>query len=171
MARGDNDNLMDKLRQMSEEGITGFFNEIMSNDRMRSSFGKAGERFMANKSSFDRNVEQMLDFVNIPSKRDVRDLKARLDHLSSQLLNLSIKLDRVLDHEEPAKAKPPPRRARSRADQATQFPRARNLTPSRIHWVQGSPLLDAAADLGEVGDCARFAAEVGRDHQDCAGGK
>ncbi|MGB0060359.1 hypothetical protein [Candidatus Binatus sp.] len=112
MARGDNDNLMDKLRQMSEEGITGFFNEIMSNDRMRSSFGKAGERFMANKSSFDRNVEQMLDFVNIPSKRDVRDLKARLDHLSSQLLNLSIKLDRVLDHEEPAKAKPPPRRAK-----------------------------------------------------------
>ena len=97
MARGDNDNLMDRLRQMSEEGIAGFFNEIMSNDRMRSSFGKAGERFMANKQSFDRNVEQVLDFVNIPSKRDVRDLKARLDHLSSQLLNLSIKLDRMLD--------------------------------------------------------------------------
>ena len=83
MARGDNDsdNLMNRLRQMSEEGITGFFNEIMSNDRMRSSFGKAGERFMANKQSFDRNVEQVLDFVNIPSKRDVRDLKARLSNL------------------------------------------------------------------------------------------
>ena len=38
---------MDRLRQMSEEGIAGFFNEVMSNDRMRSSFGKAGERFMA----------------------------------------------------------------------------------------------------------------------------
>jgi len=112
MARGDNDNLMDRLRQMSEEGITGFFNEIMSNDRMRSSFGKAGERFMANKQSFDRNVEQVLDFVNIPSKRDVRDLKARLDHLSSQLLNLSIKLDRILDHDEPVKAKPSIRRAK-----------------------------------------------------------
>ena len=77
---------------------------------MRSSFGKAGERFMANKQSFDRNVEQVLDFVNIPSKRDVRELKARLDHLSSQLLNLSIKLDRILDHDEPAKAKPAARR-------------------------------------------------------------
>ena len=94
MAPRDDDNLMNKLRQMSEEGIAGFFNEIMANDRMRTGFGKAGERFMANKQSFDRNVEQMLDFVNIPSKRDVRDLKARLDHLSSQLLNLSIKLDR-----------------------------------------------------------------------------
>src|SRR5579863_3226920 len=106
MARGDRENLMDKLRQMSEEGIAGFFNEIMSNDRMRANLGKAGERFMANKQSFDRNVEQVLDFVNIPSKRDVRDLKARLDHLSSQLLNLSIKLDRLLDQEEPMKAKP-----------------------------------------------------------------
>ena len=112
MARGDDDNLMNKLRQMSEEGIAGFFNEIMSNDRMRWSFGKAGERFMANKQSFDRNVEQMLDFVNIPSKKDVRDLKARLDHLSSQLLNLSIKLDRLLDYDEPTKPKPTIRRAK-----------------------------------------------------------
>src|SRR5712672_30596 len=102
MARRDNDdNLMGKLRQMSEEGIASFFNELLSNDKMRSSFGRAGERFMSNKQSFDRNVEQVLDFVNITSKRDVRDLKARLDHLSSQLLNLSIKLDRILDHDEP----------------------------------------------------------------------
>jgi hypothetical protein len=112
MAHRDDDNLMSKLRQMSEEGITGFFNEIMSNEKMRSSFGRAGEHFMANKRSFDRNVEQVLDFVNIPSKRDVRDLKARLDHLSAQLLNLSIKLDRVLDHDEPAKLKPAVRRAK-----------------------------------------------------------
>ena len=112
MARRDDDNLINKLRQMSEEGITGLFSEIMSNERMRSSFGRAGERFMANKQSFDRNVEQVLDFVNIPSKRDVRELKARLDHLSSQLLNLSIKLDRVLDHDEPTKAQPAVRRAK-----------------------------------------------------------
>jgi polyhydroxyalkanoate synthesis regulator phasin len=112
MARRDDDNLMGRLRQMSEEGIAGFFNEVMSNDRMRTSLGRAGQRFMANKHSFDRNVEQFLDFVNIPSKRDVRDLKARLDHLSSQLLNLSIKLDRILDREEPAKLKPAIRRAK-----------------------------------------------------------
>lgn len=35
MARRDDDNLMNKLRQMSEEGIASFFNEIISNDRMR----------------------------------------------------------------------------------------------------------------------------------------
>ena len=51
---------------------------------------------MANKHVFDRNVETVLDFVNIPSKRDVRELKSRLDTLSSQLVNLSMKIDRML---------------------------------------------------------------------------
>ena len=96
MPRRDAENLISKLRQLSEEGISSFFGEVMGNDRLRHGFGRAGERFMSNKQAFDRNVETVLDFVNIPSKKDVRDLKARLDHLSSQLLNLNIKLDRIL---------------------------------------------------------------------------
>ena len=96
MAQRDADNLISKLRAMGEEGVSTFFNEVMSNDRLRAGFGRAGERFMANKHAFDRNVETVLDFVNIPTKKDVRDLKQRLDHLSSQLLNLNIKLDRIL---------------------------------------------------------------------------
>jgi polyhydroxyalkanoate synthesis regulator phasin len=102
MARDDVANLIGKLRQMSEEGLAGFFSEAMSNERARRALGRAGERLMANKKTFDRNVETFLDFVNIPSKRDVRDLKSRLDHLNTQLMNLSIKLDRVLAAEKPA---------------------------------------------------------------------
>jgi hypothetical protein len=96
MAQRDAENLISKLRAMGEEGISSFFTEVMGNDRLRSGFGKAGQRFMENKQTFDRNVETVLDFVNIPTKKDVRDLKQRLDHLSSQLLNLNIKLDRLL---------------------------------------------------------------------------
>ena len=96
MAQRDAENLISKLRAMGEEGISTFFSEVMGNDRLRSGFGKAGQRFMENKQSFDRNVETVLDFVNIPTKKDVRDLKQRLNHLSSQLLNLNIKLDRIL---------------------------------------------------------------------------
>jgi len=111
MARGDVESILGKLRKMSEEGVANVFNEVMGNQRLRRGLGKAGEQFMRNKASFDRNIETVLDFVNIPSKKDVRDLKARLDHLSSQLLNLSIKLDRVLAKEKSAAA---PRSARHR---------------------------------------------------------
>ncbi len=81
---------------MSEDGVASFFSEVMANDRLRKTMGRAGESFFSNKQSFDRNIETVLDFVNIPSKRDVRELKARLDHVNGQLVNLSIKIDRML---------------------------------------------------------------------------
>ncbi|HZP46580.1 MAG TPA: hypothetical protein VFB15_13105 [Candidatus Binataceae bacterium] len=115
MAQREVDSIMAKLRQMSEEGLSSFFNEVMASERLRKGLGRAGQRLMANKQSFDRNVETVLDFVNIPSKRDVRDLKTRLDTLSSQLVNLSMKVDRMAAERGGAPvaeggAKPRPRR-------------------------------------------------------------
>jgi polyhydroxyalkanoate synthesis regulator phasin len=114
MAQRDAENLISKLRAMGEEGISSFFSEVMGNDRLRGGFGKAGQRFMENKQTFDRNVETVLDFVNIPTKKDVRDLKQRLDHLSSQLLNLNIKLDRLLADDGERKPSPSKPRARKK---------------------------------------------------------
>jgi len=96
MARREAETLIEKLRQMSEEGLSSFFSEVMANDGLRRRFGRAGENFLSNKRSFDRNVESILDFVNLPSKRDFRELKARLDHLNGQLTNLNIKIDRMM---------------------------------------------------------------------------
>lgn len=96
MARRDAESIISKLRQVGEEGLGSVMGELMANERMRKGLGRAGERLMANKHVFDRNVETVLDFVNIPSKRDIRELKSRLDTLSSQLVNLSMKIDRML---------------------------------------------------------------------------
>ncbi len=96
MARREAESIISKLRHMSEEGLGSVVNELLSNEKLRKKLGRAGERLMANKHVFDRNVETVLDFVNIPSKRDVRELKSRLDTLSSQFVNLSMKVDRML---------------------------------------------------------------------------
>jgi polyhydroxyalkanoate synthesis regulator phasin len=117
MAHREAESLIDKLRQMSEEGAASFFNELMANENLRRRLGKAGERLLSNKHVFDRNVETILDFVNIPSKRDVRELKARLDHLNGQLVNLSMKIDRMLaesgrEERPPAKPRKRPKPAR-----------------------------------------------------------
>jgi polyhydroxyalkanoate synthesis regulator phasin len=113
MARRDAESIISKLRQVGEEGLGSVMGELMANQRMRKGLGRAGERLMANKHVFDRNVETVLDFVNIPSKRDVRELKARLDTLSSQLINLSMKIDRMLA----AGERPAQRQARNSSDQ------------------------------------------------------
>jgi polyhydroxyalkanoate synthesis regulator phasin len=114
MARGEAESLLERLRQMSEEGVTSFLNELMTNDAWRRRVGRAGERLLANKHTFDRNVESILDFVSIPSKRDVRELKVRLDYLNTQIVNLSMKIDRMLAKSEDstAEATPTPRRRR-----------------------------------------------------------
>jgi peptide subunit release factor RF-3 len=101
MGRRDAESVMSKLRQMSEEGAASFFKEVMANDSLRRALGRAGESFLNNKQSFDRNIETILDFVSIPSKRDVRELKTRLDHVNGQLVNLSIKIDRMLAETQP----------------------------------------------------------------------
>ncbi|HEX4210162.1 MAG TPA: hypothetical protein VHY56_07215 [Candidatus Binataceae bacterium] len=120
MARREVENLIARLRQMSEEGAASFFSELMANDTLRKRLGRAGEQFLNNKQSFDRNVETVLDFVNIPSKRDVRELKARLDHLNGQVVNLSMKIDRMLAAEptaaSPAKPKRPRKSKRSTSE-------------------------------------------------------
>lgn len=123
MARREVDSLISKLRQLSEEGAASFFKEVMASERLRKGLGRAGEILLANKQSFDRNVESLLDFVNIPSKRDVRDLKSRLDTLSTQLVNLSMKVDRMLAAESGA----PDRRARE-APAPSHAPRPRRRT-------------------------------------------
>jgi polyhydroxyalkanoate synthesis regulator phasin len=121
MARRAAENIISKLRQMSEEGLSSVMGELMANERMRKGLGRAGERLMANKHVFDRNVETVLDFVNIPSKRDIRELKSRLDTLSSQLVNLSMKIDRMLA----AGEMPAPRHARSASDEVEPIRPAR----------------------------------------------
>lgn len=110
MARGEVEHLVSLLRKTSEEGLASFFNEVMANEGMRKALGKAGQRFLANKGRFDRNIETLLDFINVPSKRDVRELKARLDHMSGQLLNVNLKLDRLVAKVEPVEEIKPPRR-------------------------------------------------------------
>jgi polyhydroxyalkanoate synthesis regulator phasin len=106
MARQQSHNLFERLRKLSEEGAASFFNEVISNDEMRRRLGRAGERFLANKRLFDRNVEALLDFINLPSKKDVVELKSRLDELSGELLNLNLKVDRALAGTAQPKAAP-----------------------------------------------------------------
>src|ERR1700719_445325 len=127
MARRDAESIISKLRQVSEEGLGSVMGELMANERMRKGLGRAGERLVANKHVFDRNVETVLDFVNIPSKRDVRELKSRLDTLSSQLVNLSMKIDRMMA----AGEMPAPRQARRTSAEVRPAPGPRPVPRRR----------------------------------------
>ncbi len=96
MSSEEFEGLIARLRQLGSEGLSNVVGDLLANDSARRAVGRAGEAFMANKGRFDKSVDNTLDLLNLPSKRDVRELKARIDHLSGQILNLNMKLDRLL---------------------------------------------------------------------------
>jgi polyhydroxyalkanoate synthesis regulator phasin len=97
MARRVTDTLISRLRQLSEDAVSTIFDEFKTNRGLRRGLERASERFKANKGVLDRNVELLLDLANLPSKRDFRELRERVERLTGQVVNLNLKLDRLLN--------------------------------------------------------------------------
>jgi hypothetical protein len=61
-------------------------------------------------------MQTILNLLNLPSKADYKKLSTKVEALQGSLVNLNIKLDRILAQREtvekrPSRAKPKPRRA------------------------------------------------------------
>lgn len=97
MARRDTDTFVSRLRRLSEDALSTLLDEFKTNRGLRRSFEHAGEQLKENRGVFDRNLELLLDLANLPSKRDFRELRDRVEHLTGQVVNLNLKLDRLLN--------------------------------------------------------------------------
>jgi hypothetical protein len=62
------------------------------------------------KGRVDKNVEQLLHALNLPSRADYDKLLRKMEHLQGSLVNLNIKLDRALAAQKAA-AEPTPKAA------------------------------------------------------------
>jgi polyhydroxyalkanoate synthesis regulator phasin len=111
MARRDTDTLVSRLRRLSEDALSTVFDEFKTNRGLRRGFERAGERLKENKGMLDRNFELLLDLANLPSKRDLRELRERVERLTAHVVNLNLKLDRLLNQ---SVAKSAPTRPRGR---------------------------------------------------------
>jgi hypothetical protein len=64
-------------------------------------FDEAGK----SKGRMDKNVEILLHFLNLPSRADYNKLLGKIEHLQGSLVNLNMKLDRLLAaHQQPHKS-------------------------------------------------------------------
>jgi len=95
------------LYSLGEERLTQFAKEVMANPRFAESLSKAFERAAETKGRVDRNIDTLLGFLNIPSKADYNKLLAKVEAVQGSLVNLNIKLDRLLATQK--KPKSPPR--------------------------------------------------------------
>ena len=96
MAKHQDASFFQRLFQMGEQRLNVLAEEILANPRFAEILGATLQRAMETKGRVDRNMQTVLSFLNVPSKADYRKLSAKIEALQGSLVNLSIKLDRIL---------------------------------------------------------------------------
>jgi hypothetical protein len=119
MAGREDLNVFQRLREMGEEQMNRVLEEVMSSPRFTDFLGSAVQQAMATKGRVDRNMQTILSLLNLPSKADYKKLSTKVEALQGSLVNLNIKLDRILAQQQKAprapraKARPKPPTAQS----------------------------------------------------------
>jgi uncharacterized iron-regulated protein len=88
--------LFEKLYEASEEQVSRFAKEAVSHPSFSSVMEKALRNVLETKGKVDKNVDHFLNFINIPSKSDYSKLLAKVETLQGSLVNLNIKMDRLI---------------------------------------------------------------------------
>jgi hypothetical protein len=106
---GTKKTLFDKLYEAGEEGFTRLTQEALTHPAVAAAMKRALRNVTATKGTIDKSVETLLAAFNLPSKDDYSKLLAKVEALQGSLVNLNIKLDRLLaareTRQEPARKK------------------------------------------------------------------
>jgi hypothetical protein len=124
MAGHEDRNLFQRIRELGEEQLNRVLDDVMSSPRFADILGKTLHQAMSTKGTVDRNMQTILSLLNLPSKADYKKLATKVEALQGSLVNLNIKLDRILAQQRPKTAK------RSARPKAKPKPSAASMSPS-----------------------------------------
>lgn len=126
--RRASDGFWQRILGVGEERVGAFVGEILSSPQVAEAIGKALSGAARTKGTVDRNMQLVLSTLNVPSKQDLATLTAKVEALQGSLVNLNIKLDRLIAANA-AGAQPPPAPASAR--DVRRRPVRRGSTDSR----------------------------------------
>jgi hypothetical protein len=113
MARKDR-TILSWIVEMGEQRLMQFAEELLANPGMAEAFSSALQRAARTKGQVDRNMQVLLGLLNVPSKADYNRLLSKIESLQGSLVNLNIKLDRLLaDRKRPKRPRGAKREAAS----------------------------------------------------------
>src|SRR4029077_4895751 len=70
--------------------------ELLSNPRVAETFSTALQKAFEAKGRVDRNMQTVLGLLNLPSRADITRLLTKLEAIQGSLVNLNLKMDRLL---------------------------------------------------------------------------
>jgi hypothetical protein len=95
-ARNEARSVLSGLFERGEEVVNVFLEELGRNPSVRDQLGKTLERAVDAKRRVDRTTQTVLSALNVPSRADYNRLLAKIESLQGSLVNLSMKMDRLL---------------------------------------------------------------------------
>src|SRR5262252_7573 len=95
-ARSEARSMLSGLFERGEEVVGVFLEELGKNPRVREQLGKTVERAVDAKRRVDRTAQTVLSALNVPSRADYNRLLAKLEALQGSIVNVGMKLDRLL---------------------------------------------------------------------------
>jgi hypothetical protein len=100
--------LLSWIVEMGEARLLQFAEELLSNPKMAEAFSSALQSAAKTKGQVDKNMQMVLGLLGLPSKADYNRLLSKIEALQGSLVNLNIKVDRLLAERD----RPKPRRSR-----------------------------------------------------------
>ncbi len=113
-SRDESENLLQWLYERGEEALGDAVQDLLGRRGFTDGVSKLVEQAARSKRRVDKNVEVLLHLLNLPSRADYNKLLLKVEHLQGSLVNLSMKLDRILAAQQKPKKKPA--KAESRVD-------------------------------------------------------
>ena len=92
----DSTNLLNWLYERGEETVGHMVQDLVGRRGLSDGVSKLVEQAARTKGRVDKNVELLLHLLNLPSRADYNKLLLKVEHLQGSLVNLSMKLDRLL---------------------------------------------------------------------------
>jgi|GEM_PF-1213656 len=102
-------------RLFDSERLARLAEDLLANPRFAQAVTLAVQKGIETKGRIDRNLQTLLGLLNLPSRADVKRLSSKLDVIQGSLVNLNLKLDRLLERR-------PPRRRRTRRPRPPEPP-------------------------------------------------
>ena len=85
---------------MAKDLISRLAEELLANQTVSQAVTAAMKKGLETKGRIDRNVQTMLQMLNLPTRADLARLQTKLEVIQGSLVNLSLKVDRLLAERE-----------------------------------------------------------------------
>mgnify|MGYP001165933762 FL=1 len=108
--------LLKQLYDFGEEALARLAQELLSSPCVADALAAALQRGFAAKGRMDKNIQMLLGLLNLPSRADLARIVTKLEILQGSLVNLNLKVDRLLA------TRPPPRPRKTPAPPAGGAP-------------------------------------------------